>query len=141
MTTGKKFIYHEKKKEGQQMKKIISLVVCCCIMLAGIGFPVAHADSDPTAEAYNKGIKLIQAGQYDEAMAIFRGITTRDMTEEILMCKYAKANALAAQDKCSLEAASLYLELKDKADSADRAKVMLNNIRNEAFSQIGRAHV
>ncbi len=81
---------------------------------------------------YNKAVALMDAGKYEEAIAVFEAMNGyKDSETQISEAHYREANALM-KDEAYAEAANAYQALGDYKDSADKAAAAgeANNQKN-----------
>ena len=113
-----------KKKTARILKILIPIA---CIVVAFV--VLLNSVIIPNGK-YNKAISLMEAGQYEDAIAAFEAMNGyKDSTEQIVLCE----NAIVAAEQARIEAekATQYAEAETFADSGELGKAAI------AFAKLG----
>ena len=95
---------------------------------------------DETALAYENALALLEAGQYEEAIAAFEALGDyEDSAERLLQARYGHADALATEGK-TYEAARAFSEIRDYRDAWDRCFELWGQITERETVSAGWAH-
>jgi serine/threonine protein kinase len=95
---------------------------------------------DETALAYENALTLLEAGQYEEAVAAFEALGDyEDSAARLTEARYGRADALAASGE-TYAAARAFYEIKDYRDSRDRCFALWGQIRGRNPISAGGHH-
>jgi serine/threonine protein kinase len=95
---------------------------------------------DETALAYENTLALLEAGQYEEAIAAFEALGDyEDSAERLLQARYGHADALATEGK-TYEAALAFSEIRDYRDAWDRCFALWGQITQRETISAGGLH-
>ena len=109
--------------------------------------PAPEPTLEPTPEpidepglAYENALALLEAGQYEEAIAAFEALGDyEDSAERLLQAQYGHADALAAEGK-TYEAALAFSEIRDYRDAWDRCFALWGQITQRDTLSTGDDH-
>jgi len=112
----------QRAAKRRRRKKAVRLAVSGVVLAAAV---VAVTQWGIPTLKYHTAAQLLQAGEYDQAIAAFSDMGSyRDAETQVLECEYQKAQALLAKgDEASLtEAEALFLSLGEYSQSAQNAQ-------------------
>ena len=109
-------------KKNKKIAMIAAPIAVVAIIAGVLIFNVIQGQQAEAArqEAYNNGLALLEAGEYDEAVAVFAELGDyQDSAEQINNVRYTQALALVDEGNYD-NAISIFTELGDYKDSAEQ---------------------
>ena len=127
-----------KRRRRRRPALAVAIVAVVAVVAAAIALLGPKAVS---ALRYHSAEKLLEAGQYEDAMAAFEALDTYgDAADRILECQYAMAKDLAKEGR-SAEAAMAFGKAAGYRDAWERSAALWEDIVPRASLSVGGGHI
>ena len=127
-----------KRRRRRRPALAVAIVAVVAVVAAAI---VLLGPKAVSALRYHSAEKLLEAGQYEDAMAAFEALDTYgDAADRILECQYAMAKDLAKEGR-SAEAAMAFGKAAGYRDAWERSAALWEDIVPRASLSVGNGHI